>query len=525
MNILKQSFVSVAVVSGFIGGFAGNFAQAGVVSSPFGLRVQASTLNQLLASSDTIHAMSGEVTLPIADQAFGEAGAIKLEGIALDLKYAFQKPVPSADFGNWDLELQDASAQLTVKHVDATQTIQIQQGGVVLNLKLNATCDDVVMSLPSGVTHASAKLLFALQDGKPSFQLQNFTADWKPSSWKVTSMKCQGPNGVDQFAATQAEAGLRTINPFFDQIENAIATQLSALGTNQIAFTFNVAMGTNASAPVSLTLRPRTFTASPGDHIVLDGLADFSFPGLDAKCDQLAPQAENFIIQDSSPILQEPGDALVFPFSVINRIIQCGYNTPQTRVHVNSSAIPALNSFLRNPFAKMVIWPDLLRLGWHPTMQLDLGLTAPATIGVPTRVAQGVIDMPLTLPLVVSVNVPQKKQYVHYVDLTANLEGPSQWTFIGDTVTIQQRVQDLNIGADWDQDYAHRHHIWKPFEAINTGLLTNQFEKYLFEQGIQYQIPSLVLSQSLKITTTDVDYGDGNLRIGIKLDSIPPPSP
>jgi hypothetical protein len=349
--------------------------------------------------------------------------------------------------------------------------------------------------------------------------LQNFAADWKPSSWVVTSLKCQGPDGVDQFAATQAEAQLRSINPFLDAIKNAISSQLASLGTSPIAFTFNVAMG-DEGAPVSLTLKPETFTAIPNDRVNLDGTADFSFPGL-GQCDP--PKNEDLKLASASPLIDQSGDALFLPFGIINRVIECGYKTPGSRVKIRSSSIPALDSLLSNPFAELVVWPDLLRFGFHTVLELAFGMTSPATIGIPTRVSQGVIDANLVLPMLVSVNAPTAKGgFTHYVDLTTNLNGPSHWVFKGNNVTIQQRVEDVKIGSSWDQTYVHHHH---DLEAINTGLFEGKFKDFLFEQGITYSIPNLVLNQSLTLKTTDVDYGDGDLRIGIKMVSTPSTAP
>jgi hypothetical protein len=504
MRILLKTSLALSILAIFA-----PMAHASIVTTPFALDVSSKSVDDLLASSDAIQNPKGELLIPVDDQQIQSPYQVNLNGITLDLKYDFQKPQLSADYGQWTLQSNDLSAELVVKMIDATQIIEIHQGGSTLKVRINASCSDVHLSLASGRTHAEGKISFSLVNGKPILKLSEFTAGWTADSWTVTSMNCQGPDGFDKLVAQTASDQLRLIDPSLPAIKEQIQKKLDALANEDLSFTFNVANPNPQEQPILLTLKPQSFTNEPNDRLLMEGNAAITFPGANDQCNSTARGDFN---PAKTPLTR---DVLVLPFEVVNDIVDCTSQDPSFDIHLSSDDIPFFSLLDHTPLG-LFFWPDLMRyfFDYGATFDFELGLTGFPKIGIPVSTESNNIDVDVSVPFKVAVKNPSHEPYVNF---TTALNGPTHWKFEGNKVSITQNIKKLKVNVEWDKQYVAEH---DPDQWINKHSVASHIKDFLKSPGLQYSIPDFEINQALKLTADGMELKDGNLFLGLKLNSL-----
>lgn len=479
--------------------------QGSHVQTPFQLELTQTDLDNIFLNGVVLPSLSGSFTEPLADLTVTNPITVKLTGLNLTFNYAFNQPTFNESTDIWQLAASSLSADLNISRIDATQTIQVNQGGTQINVTLNGYCDQVHLTLPNGATTANGTVQVDFSSGEPHFTLTSLSSSWTPGAWSVASMDCHGPNGFDQVVAKAAEQQLRQIDPFLDKIKQIIQSNLDQVGGNNLSLSLGFAPN------ITLNLEVQKFTTLGGiqKFIQISGKSDFSFTNV--------PQGTGCGIDLSSfpspPTTTMAEDSITFPSGIFNALVSCLYLNKSFQNNFTSDQLPSFKSFKGNWFEEFFVWPDLLNFKKSSVFNFDvLAQAMPSFLNL----RAGTTDQVLAdadLPLTIDVNAPKNGQNVPYIHFFPTLSGPTGVSIKSGLVTLSLLDHStLNLDKAWDSAYLTK---YKPNTFIWTGLISMGIEDYLENSGLSFQLPALAISPQLGMTFEDVNLEGANVRFGV----------
>ena len=477
------------------------------VTTPFTLELSPTSTPRLLSGISSFKSPSGQVQTTLPDIELNTPFAVSISGIHLTLNYAFNTPQAGANLNEWAITSKSISADVIVDEVNASQTITVSEGGVTLNLNVTATCTGVHLQLPPGSTQASASIAIALTNGQLALTLNDFAANWAPSSWQIVSMNCQGPNGFGDLVAQSAQAQLQSINPFLSDIRNDIQAQLNAVGAaGPVSWTLN----SSDSSGISMNLTPESLQLLSDGGAELGGIAAFSFAALNGTGCQKQ-------ISGDAPV-SNGEDSLSIPVSAVEALIQCASLNKSLSYLFSSSQLPAFQSLLGNWFEKLFVWPDLLNFGSKSIFTFDLFPSGPPVFGPITEGASGNMNFNFSAPMTLASYAPEKDGMEHYVDFTTNLSGPATLAINNGVLSFTQSNSQLNISAHWDPLFIQNHN---PDQSIWSSIIAGDLKNLIASPGVTYTLPkwSVPGAFSLSIGSAQVDGAD--MHIGVSVNPNP----
>ena len=334
----------------------------------------------------------------------------------------------------------------------------------------------------------------SLQNNHLSYQLTQFSANWTPSAWQITSMNCQGPQGFADLVRQNAATQLQSINPFLPTIQSQIQTQLASGSTQPISWTVQVP----GQSGISVTLEANTLQALSAGSILVGGTSNFNFSSLkNTQC-----QAKI----NTTPSIPTVADTLVVPVATIDGLLQCAYLSGLLTTTFTSLDFPALQTLLGSWLLKLAIWPDLLSFDSDDIFNFQLSFDSAPTLGY--------LDAGLNL----AVYTPSTAGLSHYVDLSTTLNGPSELSVMGGTLNYSQTTNRLKVRKKWDHEYVEEHH---PVRWIFTRLIGNYLKTFLSDTGFNYVLPTVQNPGNFSLAVDSATFDTENASILLQIKSLP----
>lgn len=476
-----------------------------VVHTPFQLELTQSDLDSIFLNGVVLPSLSGTLSEPIPDFTVTNPINVKISGLNLTFNYNFNQPTFNAATDIWQLSANSLSADLMINRIDATQTVQVTQGGTQITVTLDGYCDQVHLILPNGATTATGAVQVDFAKGAPHFTLTSLNSSWTPGSWQVASMDCHGPNGFDKVVANAAESELRQINPFLDQIKKVIQTNLDEVAGNNISLSLGI------SPNISLTLNAEKFTTLGGvqNFIKIEGNSDFNFTNV--------PQGlgcgTSLAAFPAPPNSTMAEDSITFPTGVFSALISCLYLNKSLQSHFNSTQIPSFNSLEGNWFEEIFVWPDLLHFSHSDVFDFEISSEISPSFQNLRGGAANQVIADLNVPLTIDVNAPEHGVSVPYIHFFPTISGATAVSIASGKVTLTlQKGSKLNLDKVWDPSYLEK---YDPNTFIWTGLITSGMKGFLKNPGLSFQLPELAISPQLGMIFEDVNLEQDNIRFGV----------
>jgi hypothetical protein len=481
------------------------------VTSPFRMNLDSASTQTLLSGISQFKAPSGEYKTDLPSILISTPYKVSITGIHLTLNYLFDTPTPAPALNQWNIQSKTISSEIVVDSINASQVIVEQQGGSTLTVSVNAVCTDVHLALAPGQSNITAVIDLALQNGKPQYTLDKFTANWSPSAWTITSMNCQGPNGFTQLLQQDVATTLKSINPFLPAIQEEIQDQFNAVANTPLIWNLIIP----GNSHLALTIAPQNFQLAPGGDAIVDGQITFTYKNLtNTTC-------QKDITDPLSSPLTANTDSLLVPATTIQALIRCASLNGDLDYSLTSKQIPVFQTLLGNWFEKLIFWPDLTRFNKNSVFHFKVFPTTPPELEDLSADPTGALLFNLSLPVTVSMFAPEKGGPVHYLDLSTTLSGPASFSIENGTLQFQQKLSDLDLSARWDANFVKKH---CPDQRIDTSLMASGLKSALETSGLSYPMPTWENPGSFSIAVKDSSFDGKDFTISLDVKKLSSPT-
>lgn len=476
------------------------------VRTPFQLNLDKATLNSLIYERVVTPAVVGEQSIAIPDSSVGEPFSIAITGISLNIKYDFGKPVVDRLQQNWKFNSRQISAELVVQKIDASQVVEIEQDGILIKVRIDGSCSNVRLGLPEGNSAFHATVRSRILNGKPSFDLTELVADWKPEAWQVKSMNCQGPQGFDARIAAAATDRLRLVDPFLPSIRTQIQSALHAHDADPLSLQFQIP-AENPNQAVSLTLDIGNLRDSGVAQVSIGGMASFDFLGLSAwsKCNALVSGLSPLPLVSSNEL------SLTLPFAAVPALLNCAQLDSALNYRFASTGIVAFRKLQHSFLEKLLIWPDLNHFNQDAVFYFLSRPQFPVLLEEARATSLHHFRVATSLPLTTEMLAPQDNSWVSYLHFFTKVLGPAEFTVENESVNIKMDTSaKFDFNYDWDPNYIDR---YKPEQKICSSKLASAARDYLLGTGLTFALPRLHVSSLRSLSIESADVEGSNIKI------------
>lgn len=478
------------------------------LTTPFNLELSSQSTLTLLGGLSQFKSPAGELKTDLPDEVMTSPYSVSLSGIHLTLDYAFNTPTQTDNLEEWTIQSKSISADIAVDSLQASETVIEQSGGDTLTLQVTASCSNIHLQLAPGATQMNAAVDLSLNGAVASFILKNFSANWTPTAWQITSMNCQGPNGFSQLVQQAAATQLQSINPFLPAIETQIQAQLTSASSTPLSWTLQAP----GNSGVSVTFQPDNLQLLSNGGAALSGLASFNFSRLNKTTCQSLIQ--------TPAATPNTTDSLTLPISAVEGLLHCASLNGSVVTSFTSQSFPAFQALLENWFLKLFIWPDLVRFNSKSLFNFEVFPTSAPTFGAMSANSAGGFSFNLNAPLTLAIEAPESSGPVPYVNLSTNLSGPATLLIQNGVISLKQSSNSLPVSAIWDLIFVQ---TYKPDQDIWTSAISGYLKSFLAQTGLNYSIPALTApgSFSMSVNSAAPNGSSVDISLGIKTLSSP----
>ncbi|MGZ3651946.1 MAG: efflux RND transporter permease subunit [Bdellovibrionota bacterium] len=506
----RNGLVLFALITGMSGPSAAAAADAppaNVVHTPFILTMKKDAFAQLVFDGIVAKSTTGSGSSPIADITVTDPMSVKVTGITLNLKYDFNAPESAQSPSQWLLNSKSIVAELNVGSVVAHLDKTVQRGEDTVVVHLDGTCSNVKLALPEGSATATGKLVLGQLNGAPRMLLQNFQAQWTPGSWQVVSMNCSGPQGFDTAVANAARTQLTKIDPYFNQIRDAIQAQLDNSMTN--VSQQQITAGTPFQTGQTMLLKNFSTKLNAAGDTVAKGDAYFYFTAAKGGC---GADVKAFSAQ---PTLNSGDTALFVPFIAIKSLFACAHSDGSLAFDTDSTKFTAFQGLMHSTLEKNAVWPDLNNFDENTLMKFHGESAAPPVLSGEKALGGHVFTAQLQQKMSMLMQAPQNRKYVPYVNVQGFFSGPVRVTVAGGKVSMKpDSTGQLALSGAFVPSYVSNFH---PSGDIDWTRITPEAQKALLEQGWTFTMPTWGVNPKVLLKTTDGDLQGTNFRLGFQV--------
>ena len=491
-----KTFIFISALLFTFSAFASN-----VVKTPFQIVATQGDIETLIDQNLNAKALKGDVPINVLDKTITDPFQVKISGISVQLKYEIKKPVRSPEESLWRVQSEKLSAELMVKKIDASQTIEIIVDGKKSIIHLNGYCSDVKLSLPEGKTHINGAAKLNYSTGKPEAELVNFEANWEPGSWQIVSMNCQGPRGFDKVISKAAEQNLREINPFLDEIRTEIKNQLKGLFLSPLNLDFVV----GKSSPISVKMNTSKFEVM-GKNLLVSGSTSIQFLGLskESNC--------------GTEVLNLTGNAkksnfrrITLPMQAIKSVIACMQASNQFQFSFLSNEISAFKELQTQWIEKALVWPDLLNFSNDAIFGFNLEITGAPEISEERYHNKGML-FNLHAPMRMRMDATKEEELIPYMYFRTDLDGPVKLEIEKNTIRLLFSENfPLAIKAYFDREYVSK---YKTNTSMWWTKIEDTLQNYLSTTGLELKIPDFEIFEGSTLRLNGGRLNDENYDFG-----------
>ena len=501
---MKQLYGSLGAII-LIGAASSAPAFAGTeIRSQFKMNLDSTNFYSMLNNVMTDY--HGDSVIPIPDISVTTPFTTTISGIQVTLHYTIPKPTQAATPRDWNISTNQLSADMTVGSLDASQVITIVgSDGSVLNLTVNATCTNIHLVLPQGSSLATGTVHASLVQNQVQLALTSFNASWIPGSWQVASMNCNGPQGFGQTVATELQKRLSTINPFLGQIQTGLQQQLNQIAATAVSTLFSSTPTGNGD--LMTFVEPGNLSDAADGGVLLDSIIHFILPRVDMTVGGVIPFA-------SAPASDPAISSFLIPYQTAMTLMAAGYWNGWYNTSFASDQLSGFTSLQHNRFGEWFVWPDLTNFDSSAIFQMQTWATSPPQFTKPVKTGDGQIGANVVLTTLVRMMGPHRDHpnlpQTPYVTFFNNVSGPGTIQVNNGQIVFQLPKPSLSMTYAFDASYLNE---FNPNTKIDMKTIAPMLSSYLATTTLKYQLPPIDITPSIKITPTQLNLEDQNLRI------------
>ncbi len=371
---------------------------------------------------------------------------------------------------SYDIQSRNLKMSISIQHISVDQVITSNQGGITLDVHVQANCAPVQLNQNSAT--ASARIDYKFSPQSISTQVTEFNFQWPKQTWVISSLNCQGPAGIDSKIQAALANNLQSADTMKPYIQNALSQKIQDQVDNivdQIKRPTPIVVSGN---PLNLVLSFKQFQISKYGlmaygQITWNGVPDAS---------QITPLG----IHEVPAELQNATEPVLITASQgwTNFIEAELEATPiTTRINLNSDA--SFSQFLKSNFYEFFLWPDLMNYSLNSPF--NLAISTPK-LNALTWLKDGTAQIQIS-PTGWIESLRQGKVW-NFVKLFGQAKAHISPQIIDGVFKVVASVQNTSVSYQYGSDYISN---FRPNQFISP-LIINKFSKNL-ETSFLYSNP------------------------------------
>ncbi len=396
-----------------------------------------------------------------------------ISGISWSTQSAFK--VGNKTANSYHLFSKNLKMAITVNKVWVDQIIQRVINGVTLNVHVQAQCEPI--QLHQSNAEASATVIYDFSEQAIATQIADLQLHWPAGSWAISTIKCQGPAGLDQQLQDELENELKTAEPLLPTLQAGLEQTLQT-NVNLLVQKLKLPTAlTVPGAPLPLLLTFKNFQSMPSGLLVFGNL---NWAGNNVG--QMTPLPLTRVptqIKDSHvPVILTPTEG----WSELIRA-ELAAAPPSQRLSLNQ--LPAFQSLLSHRLQQFFAWPDLLK--YKKNDPFSAVIQSP-TLGKLQWTTTGTLAMELkTSAWIQSVRAGQKWNYLH-----ATTQGSASFIpqLSEGVFKIKAQALPTNLTYTFGEDYIK---TFQPSTRISSSVTTKLSQMLQAPLLLSVQLPTLEL--------------------------------
>jgi hypothetical protein len=352
---------------------------------------------------------------------------------------------------------------------DIHDTFQINAGGSKINVRVDASCQKLQMSM-QGQWTVHGEVPVSWNNGQLQAPLQNVTLTPSAQVPKITVGSCEGPSGMQDYLNQQVA------KVYADQagMKNSIISELQKLVNQQIGV-----MVAKMGTPISFDILGAkvSFTPTAGSNLttgswILDGPLVVTAPsGAGVKTIVKGYASANLVDARAS--------GFAFANSLWSEILSFADRAKLTSYKMKSSENEKFQGFMQNRFEQFFIWSDLMSFPTSQVFDISIASTAAVHLDGQTNTFPGVSwDVSAPIDVVMSANMDSAS--IPYMEF---------WSKTPASATVAAAASDdgsLNVTyslTSLDLNYGYRREFYKirkPTAGMGVGFFADQVKQLHF---------------------------------------------
>lgn len=401
----------------------------------------------------------------------------------------------------WLLSAKDLNVKIQIDKFILNDRVERIIGGVKIITRLNAQCEQIVVSLAPGAGEIQIESQLYVRPSQLSVSNQIRGWQWSPEQWQIDIGACKAPAGFEGVLREQIAQVLNNrslADPLLMKIlleaEGSLNQQLGEW-SKSIPLQF-------PQAWVKSNVRPQIFSIAKGDQLTVSGQVDMSI--------------ENNGSHIQLPLLQlKPADiptqanqgALILPKEFVNHMVHSLYQAQKLNYEFSLRQIPAFVMLMESWFAKLFVWSDLL---YFPSDQDFIMTTVPSSEPLILWESEG-LSAKVRHSLAGTMWYWDDNQYRSYQDwYESSDQGMSLTVNDGELKIVFAQPEGLALAANFTPEYLAMRA--EPGQQ-NIDTIRDSFADFLSDYIYTYKLPPLTLIEGMNFKLQSIERQQDNLVI------------
>ncbi len=362
---------------------------------------------------------------------------------------------------SYEIQSRNLKLSISVQKISVDQVITTSQGGITLDVHVQATC--APLQLVQNAASASAQISYQFTPQSISTQVTQFNFQWPAQTWAISSLSCQGPAGIDSKIQAALASNLQSANTLKPYVQDALAAKIQDQVDSiveQIKRPTPIFVPGN---PLNLVLAFKQFQIT---KLGLISYGQITWNGIPDPS-KVTPLG----ISDVPPELAgatEP--VLITANQGWTNFIEAELAATPGTAHVSLNQQKSFAEILKSEFYEFFLWPDLLNYPAHAPFDLAIGTPQLTSL---SWLADGTAQVEIAPAA--WIEATRDNKVWNYVRLFGTALANIAPQISGGSFKLLARVRDSRIQYHFGADYVK---AYRPNQFISS-ILVNQLSKNL----------------------------------------------
>lgn len=479
---------------------------AWIVKSEFQLQLSESLFDKLI--EDFWQSLQGQQSIDIGDFTVTPGGIpIQIQGVRAEVNYSFPLPKRVNEREReWELHSNNLGGRLRVNKISATQIIEREVDGIIIRVKLQADCHNVVLSLPQGSTSVSARVRAEVLNNQVKLTLPHYSAEWDAQAWNVESMSCTGVEGFEQIVKTEALKALSSFQNFDAEVRTALIDNFAKWSKDASLLLLTERELPTEKDYLKMFYEPHSAVESE-NGLLLAGQIRFEYP-------YVAPgqNIEQSFELKAGPVSKNTKAVpqLLLPFNTIRALMMGEYFAGKLEYSLYSTDIPAFTEFMQSRWKQFWGWPEMQKYPKDTKFALQFLPLGPPSMEKEKAVGK-TVSAELNLPLSVRLFAPLEGKYRPMVEFRTFISGPASLKLLKDgKVEFKLSTQEYPVNYAWADSYVRK---YNPSRKIAADTIAGSVRSALNAEGFNLAIPNFTVGKQLQLVPQEWNLEGANIRL------------